>query len=58
MLFDVGDRVRLADGRTGRVARITGEGNYDVNVDDETVENGGFVAENVAPADLTKIETP
>jgi len=55
MPFDVGDRVRLPDNRTGRISRITAEGNYDVNLDDETVENGGFLATDVPGDDLTKI---
>jgi hypothetical protein len=55
MPFDVGDRVRLPDNRTGRISRITAEGNYDVNLDDETVEDGGFLAENVPAEELTKI---
>lgn len=38
MEFSVGEYVRLADGRTGRIARITPEGHFDVNLDEDPVQ--------------------
>lgn len=35
MDFSVGDHVRLADGRTGRITRINGSGHFDVNLDED-----------------------
>ena len=69
MDFSVGDRVRLADGRLGVIARITAEGRVDVNLEtpkadaarghaalrpDEPVPED-VVVENVAAGDLAKV---
>jgi len=35
--YDVGDKVKLADGRVGIVARINALGRYDVNIDEDSV---------------------
>ena len=38
MEFSVGDLVRLANGRTGRIARIDEHGRFDVNLDEDAVQ--------------------
>lgn len=38
MDFSVGDHVRLVNGRTGRIARINGQGRFDVNLDESATE--------------------
>lgn len=70
MEFSVGDLVRLANGRTGRIARINGDGRFDVNLDEDAVQaserghapvRGGDhpkaqdIAVNVLASDLAKL---
>jgi hypothetical protein len=35
--YDVGEKVKLADGRVGIVARINAAGRYDVNIEEDPV---------------------
>ena len=71
MDFSVGDKVRLADGRVGVIARINAAGRFDVNLNDDDPVAAAtrghaalrpdepvpedMVVENVAAGDLAKV---